>query len=94
MSKEYKTFYGSRSNNSCAYCWKHCLSLTPKQVKTRGCLGKQCDALKKFDHPFWDAREAKKEQRRARKARLEDRYKEATNGSSKKETNPSEDGSI
>lgn len=76
--KEYRTFYGSRSANSCAYCWKHKLALTPQQLKQRRCLARNCDALEKHEHPYWEQRTHRKEKRRARKARLEDKYKEAT----------------
>jgi hypothetical protein len=78
--KQYKTFYGSRTGNSCAYCWKHHLAMTPAQLKRRGCLGRQCDALKRFDHPFWEKREETKAKRRARKERLERQYLEVTGG--------------
>lgn len=90
--KEYRTFYASYSSNSCAYCWKHHLALTPKQLKRRGCLEKHCDALGKCDHPYWLAREKRKEQRAARKERLENLYKEVTaNGVHTQET-PADSG--
>ena len=76
-SRTYKTFYGSVSSNSCAYCWKHHKALTPKQLRRRGCLAKQCDALDRCEHPYWVTREKRKEQRIARKERLEAMYKEA-----------------
>ena len=78
--KEYRTLYGSTSANSCAYCYKHHKALTPRQMKTKKCLEKQCSALKKFEHPYWVQRGKKKEQRVARKERLEAQYKEATSG--------------
>ena len=78
--KLYKTFYGSRTGNSCAYCWKHHLALTPTQLKRRGCLGRGCDALQRYDHPYWEKREETKAKRRARKERLEKQYQEVTHG--------------
>lgn len=78
--KEYRTLYGSSSANSCAYCYKHHKALTPRQMRTKKCLEKQCSALKRCEHPYWVQREKKKEQRVARKERLEAMYKEATSG--------------
>lgn len=76
--KQFKTFYGSRTGNSCAYCWKHHLAMTPKQLQRRECLKRQCDALQRFDHPFWDKREERKAMRLARKERLDKQYREVT----------------
>ena len=74
-----KTFYGTSSPNTCAYCFKHHLSLTPRQVKTRKCLERQCDALKLFDdHPYVQKREETKKKRKDRKAALEKKYLEVT----------------
>ena len=76
---ERKTFYGTTSCNTCAYCYKHFLSLTPKQVEKRGCLRKQCNALRRFeDHPFFQRKAKTKEKRYLRKAEMERRYLEAT----------------
>ena len=76
--REYRTFYGSVSSNSCAYCWKHHKALTPAQLKKRECLRRQCDALQRYDHPYWEMREKRKALRVERKARLESMWKEAT----------------
>lgn len=74
-----KTFYGCRSDNVCAYCWKHHLSLTPRQLKTRGCLCKGCGALRRVDtHPYWANREKSRAMRAARKVRMEALYLAAT----------------
>ena len=78
--KEYRTLYGSKTSNSCAYCYKHHKALTPRQMRTKKCLEKQCAALCRCEHPYWVQREKKKEQRVARKERLEAQYKEATSG--------------
>lgn len=76
--RSYRTFFGSYSPNSCAYCWKHHLALTPKQLKKKRCLEKRCDALSRCDHPYWEQREKRKKQRSERKERLENLYKEVT----------------
>ena len=73
-----KVFYGSKSNNICAYCWKHRLALTPKQMKKRKCLKRKCEALEKKDHPMWEKRESEKESKIPRKKRLEAQYREIT----------------
>ena len=90
--KEYRTFYASYSANSCAYCWKHHLALTPKQLKRKRCLEKHCDALGKCDHPYWLKREKRKEQRAARKERLENLYKEVTANGVHTEEAPADSG--
>lgn len=37
-----KTIFGGRPNNPAAYCALHHGSLTVKEMKRKGCLGKQC----------------------------------------------------
>ena len=76
--REYRTFYGSVSSNSCAYCWKHHKALTPAQLKKRECLRRQCDALQRYDHPYWEMREKRKQQRASRRERREAKYKGVT----------------
>lgn len=71
-----RTFYGSLSCNVCAYCWKHRLYLTAKQVKKRKCLRYRCDALKKLEHPYWRMREDKMKACADKKARMEAAYAE------------------
>ena len=78
--REYKTLHGARSANSCAYCWNHHCALTPRQVKQRECLRKQCGALQRHEHPFWVQREKTKALRAARKERLEGMWKELSKG--------------
>ena len=61
--KKYKTINGNYTNNVCAMCFckKHIGALTVQQLKSHGCLKKQCDALKKFDdHQYWEQRKNKK----------------------------------
>lgn len=69
-----KTLYGCESSNTCAFCAYHGKALTPAQMKKHRCLGKQCTALIKHEHPIWVEREKKKEVRRARKRRLDEKY--------------------
>ncbi len=72
-----RTFWGSESNNVCAFCWKHRLYLTPKQMKARHCLTYHCDALQRCDeHRLWAKRDERKENRKSRKEKLEARYRE------------------
>lgn len=62
--------YGSeiRKNKAVGYCRFHKAALTTKTLKGHGCLGKQCDALIKYeDHDFWRQHEQKKALRKTRK---------------------------
>lgn len=62
--------YGSeiRKNKAVGYCCFHKAALTTKTLKGHGCLGKQCDALRKYEeHDFWRQHEQKKEMRKAKK---------------------------
>lgn len=43
-----KTIYGGKPKNPAAYCALHNGSLTVKEMKKRGCLGKQCHHLRKM----------------------------------------------
>ena len=54
--------YGSQSekSNCCGYCKLKHKYLTVRQMKTKQCLGKQCNALSKIEeHPFWNYRDRK-----------------------------------
>ena len=62
--------YGSeiRRNKAVGYCCFHKAALTTKTLKGHSCLGKQCNALIKYEeHDFWRQHEQKKELRKARK---------------------------
>lgn len=62
--------YGSeiRRNKAVGYCCFHKAALTAKTLKGHGCLGKQCDALRRYEeHDFWRQHEQKKEMRKARR---------------------------
>lgn len=65
---------GSWSSNTCAFCAYHRKALTPNQMKSHRCLGKQCNALIRHEHPIWQEREKKKAARKARKKRLEEKF--------------------
>ena len=71
---------GSWSSNTCAFCAYHGKALTPNQMKSHRCLGKQCTALIRHEHPIWQEREKRKAKRKARKQRLEETYKRSTGG--------------
>ena len=78
--KERRVLSGSTSSNTCAFCAFHGCSLTPHQVKKQRCLGKQCTALIKHEHEFWQYQEERKAMRKARKKRLEQQYQKAIGG--------------
>ena len=62
--------YGSQIDRSKAvgFCKYHSAALTVRTLKGHKCLGKQCNALKKYEeHDFWRQHEQKKEWRKARK---------------------------
>lgn len=56
-----KTIYGGKPKNPVAYCALHNGSLTVKEMKKKGCLGKQCHHLQKNEqHEYWDQRQIMK----------------------------------
>lgn len=64
--------YNTQSDNIAGYCRHHRCSMTPKQIKGKNCLGKQCYYLiKNEEHDWWRQREAVKQKRKERK-RLND----------------------
>jgi len=46
---------------TCSYCYRHHKFMTPKQVSSKGCLGKQCHHIIKLEHQYWYDRALKKE---------------------------------
>ena len=71
------TFWNTKSSNICAYCKKHNLWMTPKQMRKRQCICRHCDALSPItSHGYWSYRESVKENRKLRKERLESQYLE------------------
>ena len=71
---KHRTLYGTVARSPCAYCMKHEVSLTVKQVKKKQCLSKECWHLKKYEHEFWRQREILKAKKKARKEEWELRY--------------------
>ena len=67
--KKYKTLYGSMVEESkvIGYCRKHRVHLTEGQLHQKECLKKHCNALKKWDVPFWKRRDRIKEIKQIKK---------------------------
>ena len=64
--------YGTQSDNIVAYCKYHKCGVTVKQMKTKNCLGKQCNYLVKNEtHEYWHQRELTKQRRKNRKQRID-----------------------
>jgi hypothetical protein len=62
--------YGSyiARNKAVGFCKHHNAALTVKTLKCHNCLGKQCNALKKYEeHDFWRQHEQRKQLRKAKK---------------------------
>ena len=53
--KSYLTLYGTTATYSkiVGYCRKHKVHLTEPQVRKKGCVRKNCHALKKWDCECW-----------------------------------------
>lgn len=53
------SLYGTEimENRCVGYCKKHCGYMTCKQLKRKECLKKQCKALERRPHEFWEQRE-------------------------------------
>lgn len=69
--------YGSyiSRNKAVGYCKYHGAALTVKTLKCHKCLGKQCNALKKYEeHDFWRQHEQKKAIKRAKRQTLASYY--------------------
>ena len=75
-----RTLYGGQSSNTCAFCAFHGRALTPKQLKKHQCLAKNCTALIKHEHPYWEEREKTKKLRAERKKRLDQAYEKIVGG--------------
>lgn len=50
----YPSFRGQHIKNPCAYCAKYGKYLSPRQVKERKCLEKQCWRFNKMPHSWWE----------------------------------------
>ena len=73
--KVFITIDGNPTNNVVAFCryQKHRGYLTPKLMKTHGCLARKCPKLRKLECQFWEDRRSKKEMKRLAKRQLEER---------------------
>ena len=58
---------GGSKRKCVGYCRLHKCTVTVKQMKNRECLKKQCGALKRLPHPYWEEREHRKQLRKRRK---------------------------
>lgn len=67
--RRYRTLYGTMAAESkiVAYCRLHKIHLTAQQVRTKRCGQKGCNALKKWDCPYWDRKERMREMKRLKK---------------------------
>lgn len=62
--------YGSyiEPHKAVGYCKRHGTALTVRTLKCHECLGKQCNALEKYEtHDYWRQREQKKASKKAKK---------------------------
>lgn len=72
--------FNTYSDNCCAYCKLHHVNMTVKQMRTKGCLQKQCWHLEKNEmHQYWRQRESTKQKRKDRKQALNE-YVQAVSG--------------
>lgn len=66
------TLYGTCSENCAGYCKRHGCYMTVKQIRGKGCLGKNCWHLdKNLKHEWWSQRERTKKKRKDRKMEIE-----------------------
>lgn len=67
----HKTLNDTYAKSPCAYCRKHCCSLTVKQLKGRECLKKNCWYLVKYpEHEWWKQRELLKAKKKAKRKEM------------------------
>lgn len=65
--------FNTYSDNIVAYCKHHHCGITVKQMKSKNCLGKQCNYLVKNEaHQYWRQREIMKQKRKDRKKAVND----------------------
>jgi hypothetical protein len=56
--------------NAAGWCYLHRITVTPKQMRHRGCLQKHCRHLVPWkQHPIWEKRAQVKQLRQERKER-------------------------
>ncbi len=74
MTKKGKFMVGQANANIAVgycHCAKHLGYLSQKMLKTKGCAGKQCPYLEKYEeHPYWVRKAMIKEQKKARKKEM------------------------
>ena len=70
-SGEVKTVFWSQARDTkvVAYCHKYNRYITAQQMKTKGCIQKDCEYLEKLDCQYWRER-ANKKKRKALKVEL------------------------
>lgn len=64
---KYKHPLGGPPGKVVGYCRYHKCTITVPQLRQRECLRKECWALKKQAHPYWEQRDVSREKRAARK---------------------------
>ena len=67
--KSYKTLWGSEvsADKVIGFCRLHRVHLTARQAEVKQCAGKCCRYFKKWDCPYWQEKERRKELRRTKK---------------------------
>lgn len=65
-----EVLFGTCSENCAGYCRLHQCGMTPKQIKHKECLAKNCWHLEKKEHEWWHQRERAKAKRVARKENI------------------------
>ena len=63
----HKSLNNTYARSPCAYCTHHKCSLTVKQVRQKECLKKGCWYLKRYNHEWWNQREALKQKKKNNK---------------------------
>ena len=65
--------FNTVSNKAIAYCRYHKCGITEKQIECKNCCEKQCYYLVKYeDKNYWRKKNAKKQQRKAKKQAMND----------------------
>lgn len=69
MREWYTSLWGGKipRDSVVAFCRRHRVHLNAAQLKKKGCLGKGCRYLKKWECPFWDERERWREIKKLKK---------------------------
>lgn len=68
MARHRKPCQLGSATNACAWCHLHRITMSPKQMKQRKCLQKQCRHLIPWkQHPIWEQKRIARERRALRK---------------------------